>query len=358
MGLPGPASGAFGMWRREGRTLRPLRLSKVRVLGACIPAQAIIEVSAAIQGVAGYAFHSLAGSTVIGYLEQLLVERLSLVLTNPEGSKAFRGILSDFASAGSPEALEGGPNCHVGECDAARRGPCPTPVVMDGAQPDPPARPRRWSGDSERGGRRGTPGPSPRCRQPSRVSIGTPSIIDKSAIVISRSSVTSFIACSVLVQGIGLRERVHSLVCLPNPLRTNSCCQRSAAHKIGSQWAQLARPSSSHLATSTWPPSDRRSRSEPLDSAHAWPSGRETGLEQDHPTEPMRLRLWQRPALRWNCRSPPAPSTHAMADVAALDARCLTWSEALLSRVPNGIRTPRCRLERAAQAYMTVIENC
>jgi hypothetical protein len=31
------------------------------------------------------------------------------------------------------------------------------PVQTDGGQPAPPARPRRWSGDSERGGRRGSP---------------------------------------------------------------------------------------------------------------------------------------------------------------------------------------------------------
>ncbi len=43
----------------------------------------------------------------------------------------------------------------------------------------------------------------------------------------------------------------------------------------------------------------------------------------------MRLRLWQRPALRWKSRSPLAPSTHAVADVACENTRRLTWSEAV-----------------------------
>src|SRR5688572_17576587 len=33
----------------------------------------------------------------------------------------------------------------------------PTPVRTDGGRPAPRARPRRWSGGSERGGRRGSP---------------------------------------------------------------------------------------------------------------------------------------------------------------------------------------------------------
>jgi hypothetical protein len=33
----------------------------------------------------------------------------------------------------------------------------PIPVGVDGGQPAPPARPRRWSGNSERGGRHGSP---------------------------------------------------------------------------------------------------------------------------------------------------------------------------------------------------------
>jgi hypothetical protein len=37
-------------------------------------------------------------------------------------------------------------------------------------------------------------------------SIGTASIVDSSAIVISRSSTTSFMTCSFLVRGIALRE--------------------------------------------------------------------------------------------------------------------------------------------------------
>jgi hypothetical protein len=63
----------------------------------------------------------------------------------------------------------------------------------------------------------------------------------------------------------------------------------------------------------------RESRSKPLDSVHAWPSRRETGLEQDHPRELMRLRLWQCPALRWKSRSLPAPSAHAVADTVRRD---------------------------------------
>jgi hypothetical protein len=55
--------------------------------------------------------------------------------------------------------------------------------------------------------------------------------------------------------------------------------------------------------------------------------------------------VWQRPALQWKSRSPPAPSTHAVADIAHQDARCLTWSEAVLSGVPNGIRTRAAALK-------------
>jgi hypothetical protein len=50
----------------------------------------------------------------------------------------------------------------------------------------------------------------------------------------------------------------------------------------------------------------------------------------------MRLRLWQRPALRWKSRSLPAPSTHALADVVPKDSMCLTWSEAVVLVSPTG----------------------
>ena len=54
---------------------------KYRVLGACIPAGSDHRSISGDPGGCRIPSHSLAGSTVIGYLEQLLVERPSLVLT-------------------------------------------------------------------------------------------------------------------------------------------------------------------------------------------------------------------------------------------------------------------------------------
>jgi hypothetical protein len=72
---------------------------------------------------------------------------------------------------------------------------------------------------------------------------------------------------------------------------------------------------------------------------------RETDLEQDPTTEPKRLRSGSNPALRLKSRSPLAPLPHDVADIAHQDARCLTWSELVLSGVPNGVRTRAAALK-------------
>jgi hypothetical protein len=159
------------------------------------------------------------------------------------------------------------------------------------------------------------------------VSVGTPSIIDRSAIVISRSSASSFITCSVLVRGIALRE--HSFGLPAKPLKDKQLLSAFG----GAQDRVAVGPISPtiELASSNFQLASQRPEVQIGAAGFGarlaqWPRD---SLEQDHPRGPMRLRLWQRPALRWNSRSPPAPSTHAVADVAHYDARCLTLSGAV-----------------------------
>ena len=72
------------------------------------------------------------------------------------------------------------------------------------------------------------------------------------------------------------------------------------------------------------------------------PSAKQT-CAKPRETQAAEVRLC--PALGWQSRSPPAPSAHAVADVGHNAVRCLTWSEAVLSCVPNGVRTRAAALK-------------
>ena len=83
----------------------------------------------------------------------------------------------------------------------------PIPVQVDGGQLAPPARPRRWNSDSERGGRHGSPsGPdhddaSRRGCQPAPRA----SSRDRQSRSVAPSAIWP-LTCSLLIRGIALRE--------------------------------------------------------------------------------------------------------------------------------------------------------
>ena len=102
------------------------------------------------------------------------------------------------------------------------------------------------------------------------VSTGTPSIVDRrSAIVISRSSAIWLITCFLLVRGIALRERRAVVMVCPQPLKDTQLLSAFGGGTRSGRNGPNAPDLELNRATAIWQTSDRRPRSELLDSAHA-----------------------------------------------------------------------------------------
>ena len=114
---------------------------------------------------------------------------------------------------------------------------------------------------------------------------------------------------------------VHQFDLAFEPLKDGRLLQRRRPTRLGSQWANEPR---ADCASSNFHLPGQRLEVQiaPLEPERAYPrGGREAGLDQAQGEDPKRLRRLQRPALRWQSRSPPAPSAPAVAAVAHKDAR-------------------------------------